>query len=330
MLLDTQLPFETILSSHYVLITALTISFLFIIFQTRRKRKEFRLQRQFYIICGLTLFFFTITKLFLVSSDIERWISGESVFFFQLVYFGYLFAYFACLAMLYYFDRFIINPDRIIITKIILGYAIFCSFIVFISPALSSYFWLVRYLLYLGFYLTAIIFGIMMIKILATVKVKVNKKLIAFGSGLILAIVGQAFGTDILNYYVYSKAPMMTFFPTGLTIIGLILIVKNLDFGFDIILLYYTTKKICIIHRGEITKDIQLCPNCLSTYCLNCFNSVILQEKKCWFCDFHFGEEKPSESMVSMAEQDETENLDEVGSNSVQVDESLKKKKKED
>ena len=201
--------------------------------------------------------------------------------FFQFVYYGYLFAYFACAVFLYYFDKFILNSYRLIIFKSIAGYAIFCSAAAIATPALSSYLEIVRYTLYLGFYMTAFIFGVMVVKIIRVVRIKMNKKFIAFGAGIFLVIIGQLFGTDILLFVFYNRLPpllfsLSPFFPTLVTISGFIIIEKNLDFGFDIILFFYTAKKICIIHRGQITGEVQLCPKCLNTYCTNCFNLVII------------------------------------------------------
>jgi parallel beta-helix repeat protein len=43
-------------------------------------------------------------------------------------------------------------------------------------------------------------------------------------------------------------------------------------------------KPICLVHKGDITGNIYLCPNCKSFYCDRCARVLKLKDEKCWYC----------------------------------------------
>jgi hypothetical protein len=47
---------------------------------------------------------------------------------------------------------------------------------------------------------------------------------------------------------------------------------------------YYTSKQICIVHRGKIKGRAFMCANCHVLYCIKCKNAIAGIENECWNC----------------------------------------------
>ena len=43
-------------------------------------------------------------------------------------------------------------------------------------------------------------------------------------------------------------------------------------------------KAICLVHKGEITRNVYICPSCKSFYCDRCARVLKLKGEKCWYC----------------------------------------------
>lgn len=64
----------------------------------------------------------------------------------------------------------------------------------------------------------------------------------------------------------------------------------------DLMTEFYKNKKICVIHKGKIIDKIYFCPNCYAKYCKKCYINVILEENKCWVCEYEFSKEESPET----------------------------------
>ncbi len=68
------------------------------------------------------------------------------------------------------------------------------------------------------------------------------------------------------------------------------------------------SKFICIVHRGDITGDMYLCPECKALYCQRCAKVLKANKDACWSCT--------SEIVVSLTE---SERLELTGVNAIGI-----------
>ncbi|TXT53696.1 MAG: membrane protein of unknown function [Promethearchaeota archaeon] len=52
-------------------------------------------------------------------------------------------------------------------------------------------------------------------------------------------------------------------------------------------------KKICLICKGKLSRNIYICPKCSSFYCQKCSETMSDLENACWVCETPFDESKP-------------------------------------
>ena len=52
-------------------------------------------------------------------------------------------------------------------------------------------------------------------------------------------------------------------------------------------------KKICLVCKGPLTRNIYLCPDCNALYCTKCSSILSNLENACWACNAPFDESKP-------------------------------------
>lgn len=52
-------------------------------------------------------------------------------------------------------------------------------------------------------------------------------------------------------------------------------------------------KKICLVCRNKLARDIYLCPGCSALYCKKCASTLANMENECWACNVPFDESKP-------------------------------------
>ena len=52
-------------------------------------------------------------------------------------------------------------------------------------------------------------------------------------------------------------------------------------------------KGICLVCKNEISREIYVCPECKSYYCLKCSKTLTRMENACWVCQTPFDESKP-------------------------------------
>ena len=53
-------------------------------------------------------------------------------------------------------------------------------------------------------------------------------------------------------------------------------------------------RKICLVCKGEVSRNIYICPECKTFYCIKCSDALLNMENACWVCNTPFNEFKPS------------------------------------
>ena len=53
-------------------------------------------------------------------------------------------------------------------------------------------------------------------------------------------------------------------------------------------------RKICLVCKGEVSRNIYICPECKTFYCRKCSESLIMMENACWVCNSPFDVSLPS------------------------------------
>jgi len=150
----------------------------------------------------------------------------------------------------------------------------------------------IRLLYYGGSFFLAFILLFTFFNIIRAVDIKTISTFIWGGIGLVIFLSGAILDIDFFYSMIYYDYPSLVVIPSILFIIGLILFTIHSDIGFKLFQEYYTSKQICLVHRGKIEGKVQMCPNCYIKYCSNCFTSVILKEGKCWTCNYEFTTEE--------------------------------------
>jgi len=155
------------------------------------------------------------------------------------------------------------------------------------------------------FLLLGVITGLFAIKVIG--KLRTRAFMIIFG--YILFFIGG-----------FNDHPPIVSFITGyVTILNPILFsISSILIYFGItgisnsINMYYNQERMCIIHRGKISKETRvfICPNCSSIYCQKCFELVI-KDEGCWNCQEKIkSSEKVKFEQIQIVE---TENKKDVG-----------------
>ncbi|MBN2152608.1 MAG: hypothetical protein JW839_14235 [Candidatus Lokiarchaeota archaeon] len=110
--------------------------------------------------------------------------------------------------------------------------------------------------------------------------------------GILFTILGTmltAFGftTPILNNFGQVVLNVYLTFVVSMKIVGYVLVVYsvvNFSRINKALLDYYTSKRICIVHRGRIKGRAFMCANCHVLYCMPCKAAIVEIENKCWNC----------------------------------------------
>jgi hypothetical protein len=53
---------------------------------------------------------------------------------------------------------------------------------------------------------------------------------------------------------------------------------------------FYTNKRVCIVHKGEIKGRMFICSKCDAFYCVKCKEAIETIDKCCWNCKAPFGQ----------------------------------------
>jgi hypothetical protein len=57
--------------------------------------------------------------------------------------------------------------------------------------------------------------------------------------------------------------------------------------------MFYKEKKICLVCKGKLERDIYICPGCDALYCKKCSSALRNLENACWVCETSFDITKP-------------------------------------
>ncbi len=266
-----------VLSWSIVIIFAF-ISGIILLFRARAKKKEFTMRKQFFTSGAFLLFGFALIRLMFLLSDLEKWTNGDgSLLHFQFVYAGYNLLYFSFCFMVKFFDIYIINSKKHIVTISFILITSLCISLFFLLPILLPFEEITRYILYSGLYYAAFIMFVIFITILYRIRLKGFLRFFWAFLGFLLILLS----TTLENYIPLPIIPIAI-------LIGYMILLINVELTIKLLSEYFAAKKLCLIHRGEIKGKIVFCPQCYVKYCQKCFDSVITVEGNCWACEFDF------------------------------------------
>jgi len=82
-------------------------------------------------------------------------------------------------------------------------------------------------------------------------------------------------------------------------------------------------KLICLVHKGEITRNIYVCPSCQSFYCDRCARVLKLKGEKCWYCKEEMEIQLRDTDQLLLLEKRATELVEEMIKEDPQIQESV-------
>ena len=242
--------------------------------------RDFKPQRLFFRSLATFLFCYMIARIFFILSDFERDMYDRTLLYNQFLGFGHLFN-----AIGVFFMLLLAESNFLKFKKPYLSY--FLSSIILIGifalffPALIG---IVRIIFLVSTYISWTIYVLIYITIYRKVTGKYKKITLFSFLGIIICLIGAFIETDFL----LSTGLIPPYFTPILFSIGIIIISICQSTAGDLLVEFFTNKKICLIHKGKIEGKMALCPNCLVCYCEKCFTSVIMKENACWFCKHQF------------------------------------------
>jgi hypothetical protein len=264
--------------------------------------KDFKMHRQFNLAFGLFFIFsFLVSRIIFLLSELGYVINVNTATRLRLVCYGYLSAFLGISCLIYYIDKYFFKSHKFILSKLIIGNFIFLAIIYSFFPVLIQN----RMLLYPSVAIPAIIISIMFIQILLVIKISDFYRFLLLVLGILCVELGTVLDSEIL-INVFNEYPFLLIISPSLIILGILLSTLNIDHSFKLFLEYYTTKQICLVHRGKIDGKMYFCPQCLVKYCNNCFNSVITVENKCWACNYEFTQVSVKEQQITLYSDSET------------------------
>jgi hypothetical protein len=294
---ESKYPFAFKLPPWIAVIFILIVCIIVLWVKNREIAKDFKMHRQFNITVSLFFLFFGIGRVFFLLSDFERTIHGQTALHYQFVTYSYMCGVSAMASAIYYMDKYVLKPDKLIISKLLLGGAfVFLPILVLISIFYYELVLSIRMVMYISLILSAIFLIVAAIRIARAIDISDFHDYLNNIIGFILMTFGVLFDIEIMYQLIFFDFPILIFIPPLLFIFGAILFTSNIDIVFKLMLEFYISQQICLVHRGEIEGKKHICPNCFVKYCDQCFNSVILIEKKCWACNFDYSTgKKPSQ-----------------------------------
>jgi hypothetical protein len=286
---EANYPLEFKLPSWIAVIFILIICIIVLWAKNREITKDFKMHRQFNITVSLFFLFFGIGRVFFLLSDFERTIHGQTELHYQFVVYSYMCGVSAMASAIYYMDKYILKPDKVIISKLLLvGAFVFLPMLVLISIFYYELVPSIRMIMYVSLILSAIFLIVAAIRIARAIDTSNFHDYINNIIGFVLMSFGVLFDIEIMYQLLFFDFPYLIVIPPLLFIFGAILFTSNIDIVFKLMLEFYISQQICLVHRGEIKGKKHMCPNCFVKYCDQCFKSVILIERKCWACNYNF------------------------------------------
>lgn len=262
--------------SLYLMIIFIIISFIGATFLIVRViRTEIIAQKQIYFCLSLFFLLYAVTRILFIFAI---YIPDQ---YNQLTSFGYLSAITGVFFIIYIWEKYFLHTRRFFtIFNLILMIVVVISIIL----NLSRYFSL--NILYLCFPFVLISIVLILFNLIYKTAGKMRIKTIENFSGISIMFFGHLLDSE----FIYSFILIPLILPPILLIIGILIWFHSL-IVIAILPDFYLSKKICIVHRGEIKKKIIFCKYCKIIYCERCFNYVKEKENRCWFCKKSFTSE---------------------------------------
>jgi hypothetical protein len=215
------------------------------LYRSRSRQKEFEMRRKYFTAVGIVVLSYAAIRFMFILSDLIEWSGGTLLLHSQYVYLGYIFLYVGFYFFIAFFDKYFIDSKRFLITKLYIGIMIFCIVIFLLLPLLIDYEDTARYIFYAGIYYSGLVTLIVILKVLLKIGRKGFMKFLWGFIGIILMLLAGTFEP-------YIPLPIVPI----IVIIGMILIGINTEITIRLLSEYYISKKICLIHRGEIEGKI--------------------------------------------------------------------------
>ncbi|MFX0099741.1 MAG: hypothetical protein ACFFCS_09170 [Candidatus Hodarchaeota archaeon] len=296
---EAEYPLDFKLISWIPVTIATCILGIILLRKNRKILKDFKLQRQFNTSLALLYFCFATMRFLFLLSDMERVANGQTDIHYYFVYSAQIIGNLGNTLIILYFDKILVRQKRPIISTVMFSYLLILIILFFLylfNPFLAIDFKAILYPLLVGYtFLVVAILVLLILRVVKAIKIQFSYSVLGMVIGILCLSLGQMLDSNAFYDLLYIENPQYVLIPPISGIIGLILMVIFLDKAFALILDYFTTKLICLIHRGDIEGKVYLCPKCRVKYCENCFVSVIKVEGKCWACDHVFPVSETSE-----------------------------------
>jgi hypothetical protein len=281
---ETGYPLDYKFIPWAIAIAIIIICGIAILMRNREIIKEYKSYRRFNIIIASIFFSFALIRVIFFISDVLIVLYGRTSFHTDLESFTYYIVYFMLNMLFLYFDIYFVKSKKLLYSKIMILYSIITGMIGFLFDWSSP---LGRYILYSGWVVSFLILFIVFLKLFRGIRIEAFH---GFSWGIFgIGIIALGSILDTIEFLgLYYNFPFLVVIPAILMGFGIITITFNSMDLFNIFLEYYSTKKICLVHKGIINGKVRFCPSCMVKYCDNCFTSVILKDNTCWACQHEF------------------------------------------
>ncbi|MBD3341481.1 MAG: hypothetical protein GF353_20425 [Candidatus Lokiarchaeota archaeon] len=242
--------------------------------------REFRFQRLFFGALATFLFCYMMARIFFLFSDFERDMYNRTLLYNQFVGIGHLFNSIGVFFMILLAERNFLKFKKPYLSYFLLSSILIGVFALFFP----AYIGFVRIIFLVNTYISWTIYILIYINVYRKVTGLFKKTTMFSFLGIFICLIGAFIETDFL----LSSGLIPPYLTPILFSIGIIIISICQRKAGDLLVEFFTGKKICLVHKGKIMGKIAICPNCLVSYCERCFTSVIMKENACWFCKYQF------------------------------------------
>src|SRR5271157_521532 len=120
----------------------------------------------------------------------------------------------------------------------------------------------------------------------------------ALGAFIGVLLVFSAFLLNVDNLYPASFDPIRLLLVPACFIAGTVIFFYSSSIQVTMTD-FYTNKHVCIVHKGEITGKMFICPACNAYYCLACKEAIEHIDKVCWNCKKPFDQPAVTDAAIS-------------------------------
>ncbi|MHA1147676.1 MAG: hypothetical protein ACTSR8_05480 [Promethearchaeota archaeon] len=267
-------------TSWLIVIILLAILASYFYFRMFNVSREFRFQRLFFGALATFLFCYMMARIFFLLSDFERDMNNRTLLYNQFVGVGHLFNSIGVFSMLLLAERNFLKFKKPYLSYFLLSVISIGAFALFFPELLG----IVRIIFLVATYISWTMYIIIYINVYRKVTGLFKKTTLFSFVGIFICLIGAFIETDFL----LSTGMIPPYLTPILFSIGIMIISICQRTAGDLLVEFFTGKKICLVHKGKILRKMALCPNCFVSYCERCFNSVIMKENSCWFCNYRF------------------------------------------